>query len=355
MSNHIFRVCLVAAAFGASGAIERVAIAADPQEQQLAQALFDEGRRLMEAKRYGEACPKLAESQRLDPGGGTLLNLAICHEKDGKLATAKNDFDEALALAIKDGRKDRQTIARERMTAIDASIPRMTVMVAPSSDVDGLEVKLDGLVLRRAAWGVATPVDPGSHLVEATATGRAPWSSSVTLYAAQKRTVDVPALGPLTPLPLGGLVAPAGTANDGALGIQRPTIASDGPPDLGSFATVTVKPRGEPNPVFYTVLAGTLVTAGASVVTGVMAFAADEDAKKGCLPDRQYCRDQGSIDAADQARTLAWVSTITLGVAAAGFVALLIVPSRTEAPRSPVRGSASILPGGGSLGLAGEF
>jgi hypothetical protein len=355
------QLLVLAAVVGALSASSSAARAADPQEQQLAQALFDEGRRLMDGKRYGDACPKLAESQRLDPGGGTLLNLAICHEKEGKLATARSDFDEALSLATRDGRKDRQKIARERIAAIDAVIPRVTVIVAPAADIDGLEVKLDGLVLRRAAWGVATAVDPGSHVVEATATGRAPWSSTVQVDAGQKRNVDVPVLGPLAPLPLGGVAAaPHATAGEGGLGLQRPMIVTEGPgqgqgaPDAQVFGVMPAE-RGKPNPVYYAVLTTTLVSAGAAAVTGIVAFTADKDAKEGCLPDRKYCRDQESSDAADRASTMAWLSTVTLGVAAAGFIALLVIPSRTAAPASPLRGSASIVPGGGSLGLSGSF
>src|SRR5215468_9365477 len=135
----------------------RAGYAADPREQQLAQALFDEARQLMEQKRFSEACPKLAESQRLDPGGGTLLNLAVCHEKEGRLATAQTEYGEALSVAVKDARKDREAIARERLAALEGKIPRVVVVVPPAADVEGLEVKLDGLVLRRAAWGVALP------------------------------------------------------------------------------------------------------------------------------------------------------------------------------------------------------
>src|SRR6478735_9605838 len=55
--------------------------AASPTDQAKAEALFDEGRRLLAAARFAEACPKFAESQRLDSALGTLLNLGDCYEK----------------------------------------------------------------------------------------------------------------------------------------------------------------------------------------------------------------------------------------------------------------------------------
>ena len=53
-----------------------------------ARALFAEGRKLVDEGNYAEACPKLAESQKLDPGGGTILNLGICLRQQGRNAEA---------------------------------------------------------------------------------------------------------------------------------------------------------------------------------------------------------------------------------------------------------------------------
>src|SRR4051794_6818295 len=79
-------------------------------EQMLAQSLFEEGRRLMDSGKFAEACLKLAASLRLDPGAGTQLNLAVCHEQEGKLSTALLEFEEASRRALKDGRRDRERI-----------------------------------------------------------------------------------------------------------------------------------------------------------------------------------------------------------------------------------------------------
>src|SRR5262245_31572922 len=64
------------------------------QQQTIAEGLFREGRQAMRKGDYAAACPSLAESQRLDPSPGTLLNLAICEEQLGHLATAWAKYRE---------------------------------------------------------------------------------------------------------------------------------------------------------------------------------------------------------------------------------------------------------------------
>ena len=63
---------------GAQGASDKAA----------AEALFDQGVRLMKQNNFAEACPKLEESDRIDPAVGTLLYLGECYERVGKTASA---------------------------------------------------------------------------------------------------------------------------------------------------------------------------------------------------------------------------------------------------------------------------
>ncbi len=143
-----------------------------PQEKILAQSLFDDGRAKMQAGDFAAACPKLAESYRLDPAPGTFLNLGLCHESEGRLATAYAELSEALSRAIRDGRSDRQKTAREHLAAIAPRLSKLKLSVGAGAPPD-LKVEVDGIALARAAWDVAVPMDPGQHVLVASASGRA--------------------------------------------------------------------------------------------------------------------------------------------------------------------------------------
>jgi hypothetical protein len=166
-----------------------------PTERALAQTLFDEGRKLMTEKHYAEACAKFAKSQELDPSAGTFINLALCHESEGKLATAWAEFNEALSQALRDGRSDREQAAREHIEKLKPKLNQLTIAVSDAAKVKGFQVTLDGAPLREALWGVATPIDPGKHMVVATAPNKQTYSTSVSFEEpGVARTVELPPL-----------------------------------------------------------------------------------------------------------------------------------------------------------------
>src|SRR5229473_1941363 len=130
--------------------------AADPA---VAQALFEKGRSLMARGKYPEACEALAESQRREPAGGTLLNLALCHELEGKIASASSEFRDALNQARHDGRADRVKLAAEHLAAAEPKVPHLVLKGQAGGSASSLEWKLDGQPIANPASAVA--VDPG--------------------------------------------------------------------------------------------------------------------------------------------------------------------------------------------------
>lgn len=150
---------------------------------------------LTEKGRYSEACPKLAESQALDPGIGTLYNLSDCYEHVGRTAAAWSGFTEAASLANAAGQADRAGEARRRAAALEPKLSKLQIVVPPTAAVAGLEVRRDDAVLLPADWGKDAPVDPGKHVVSASAPGRPPWTKEVMVDKEGKVVlVEVPAL-----------------------------------------------------------------------------------------------------------------------------------------------------------------
>ncbi|PKN32506.1 MAG: hypothetical protein CVU63_18685, partial [Deltaproteobacteria bacterium HGW-Deltaproteobacteria-20] len=118
-----------------------LASADDTPPGKRADEFFERGRILLDEGRYPEACEAFGESMRMEPGGGTLLNLALCHELEGQFATALREYHEALDRAIADGRQDRIQLARTRSEVVTARVARFTVEIA---DTTGVTMTMDG-------------------------------------------------------------------------------------------------------------------------------------------------------------------------------------------------------------------
>ena len=163
-------------------------------EAALASALFTDGRTLMDKGKFAEACPKLAESHRLDPGGGVVLALALCREAEGKTASAWVAFEDALAFAKRDKRDDRKATIEQHLDALRPMLSRFSVSMSDGARAQGAVVTLDGRALAEASLGVAFVVDPGEHLLLARAPGKAPFRESIVIARAEEKSVTVPPL-----------------------------------------------------------------------------------------------------------------------------------------------------------------
>jgi hypothetical protein len=178
------------------GALTCIAlISASPAAaQDEAAKLRDEAKKLLAAGKTPEACEKLEAAVALGRKSEPMLELAQCHEKDNKTATAVAAYKEAATVARKERRYDREKTAKTRVYALEPKLPKLTITVSP--EATGAEVTVDGEPLDKAQLGKPRPVDPGEHFVEATAAGKKSWEHTVTIAASEKKTVTVPALAP---------------------------------------------------------------------------------------------------------------------------------------------------------------
>lgn len=173
--------------------VSSVALADDDAVSRAA-VLSREAEKLESEGKYGEACDKLEQSQSLDPRGGTILDLALCREKQGRVGTAYNLFEQAEKAAVAEKRSDRITTAKVHKNSLFAKLPRLTVTVPKESEVKGLEVSAGGQVIPQSEWGKAYPVDAGTIKVSASAPEKETWETTVEMKAGVKKAVSIPAL-----------------------------------------------------------------------------------------------------------------------------------------------------------------
>lgn len=307
------------------------ASSAQAQNVTSAEALFGEGRKLMDAGKFAEACPKFEASQRLDPGVGTLLNLAECYEKTGRTASAWAQFRAAIPAARAADSKEREELARQRSDALEPTLSKLTITLAPeASGTSGVQVRRDGAAVDAAELGSAIPVDPGKHVIEVTAPGKQPWSKTVAVGAnAAQLSVTVPALADASS-----------------------TTGTPGPTTGGAVSTDSMAPSGGSSQKTIAIVAGAAGVVGVAVGTvfGLKASSAWSDAKKGCT-DYPYGCTKGATNLASDAKGFGTFSTIGFVVGgvglASGAVLWFTAGSSESAPKVGV-GPTSLL-------VKGEF
>jgi hypothetical protein len=171
------RVFLAAFCAWASLASVPPAVAQTTDTRVAAESLFTSGRELMQAGKHREACQKFEASRRLEPALGTTLNLATCYEELGRTASAWAEFKGAAAEAQRLNDASRKAFALERAAALEPKLCRLRL----HADDPAMIVLRNGEVVDSGVLDNAIPVDPGSHEIEARATGKAPWKHTVVV------------------------------------------------------------------------------------------------------------------------------------------------------------------------------
>ncbi len=301
-----------------------------------AEELFKQGRAALEQKDYATACVKLAESNRLERAVGTLISLAQCEEARGKIAGARQHWQEAadLADAMQD-RLQRGPAAREKVSELEKRVPRLTVRAA-SHAPPNMTVKRDDLLLTAASFGSALPVDPGAHVLVVSAESREPKTFDVTLAEGDRKEIEVE--------PGAEIAKPQPRPEAPTSGAPQATTGSDNPE--GGASTMRYAAYG----------LGGLGVVGLGVGTGLGVAAiskwnsAHDACPQSCSSTSQAKKDSDSARSQGDASTVAFVVG---GAALAGGVVLWVLapPSKPSANAVSVR----IVPGFGGVSAMGIF
>jgi hypothetical protein len=98
-------------------------------------------------------------------------------------------------LAQKEQQPERESIATERVRALESKLSYVILEPPAGTKPPGLVIELDGVPLGQAALGSPLPIDPGSHVVEARAPGRATHRENFEIPTEPvRRVLTLPAL-----------------------------------------------------------------------------------------------------------------------------------------------------------------
>jgi hypothetical protein len=300
--------------------------APDPTQ---AERLFVEAKELLKDGRTAEACAGLAQSQALDPAGGTLLELAYCLELQGKLATSYARYEEALALAQRDQNDRRAELAHEHLTALAPRLVKIEIRVSAGARAQkDLEIRRDGACVDPTSWDKAVAVDPGKHVITAVAPGTIPWEAGIELTQE----------GSATPVEVPPLQMPA---------TFLPVWAPPPPPRLLPLPAASAPGSLIPGIVVLGVgVVGLGVSAGLGQTALTMGSEVLHTCRHGLCPPSQQAK-------GDQANVLATASTVGFiagaVIATAGVVFLVVKPF--GGGKAPL----GLKAGPGSLSLVGTF
>ena len=299
----------------------------------------------MKQNSFADACPKLEESERIDPAVGTLLYLGECYERVGKTASAWATFREAASLATNSNQADRARVAGSRAQDLEPKLSRLSIELAPEvARIAGVTVKRGAQRLEPSLYGTPLPVDPGEYRIEVSAPGYETWSTPIKVEGGgASASVRVP-----------GLVKGSEEAAVPAV-TPAPSGAATAPPS-------TVPPPAQPEPGLTTRQTLGIVIGGVGVVGlglgtyfGVQAISKNSDAESFCKADN-LCSSQG-ISLTDKARKDATASNIAFAAGGA-LVALGVVVFVTGGRSSDTERLALVpvlAPGTAAASILGRF
>lgn len=178
---------------GAALASASVDARAQSAQEAAAQVRFSKGRELFIANKFAEALVELRAAVELYASPNTRLYIGRCERELGHPAAAFVELQRAATEAADRARTDpryasTRDAARQEAGALEGKFGRV---VLRAKDAQGAQLTVAGAPFAAAALGIATPIDPGTVEITATAKGKLPFKKTVAIKAGETTEVNV--------------------------------------------------------------------------------------------------------------------------------------------------------------------
>ena len=353
------RVCVLSSVLLLAYLGTGTAQAATDQERAGARAAATAGADAFDAEKYQQALDLFQRAQSLVHSPVHLSYIGRCQVKLGMLVEARETFlklkreqvDDDTHEAVKRAVAEAATLVEQ----VEPRLPYLAIKVSGAEPGEAVSVTVDGKPIAPALVGIATPANPGEHIVRATAAGKDSGEVKVTLAEGQRQELVVTLLATESAAPTAPMTQPSAGESAGG---QSAGQSAEGPvTDQGTGGDGFRVPA-------YVAFGLGAVGLGFGTYFALDAGSAADEADELCGGSRESCtlvagatrqEVEDKNDQAGQSRTLAIVGFALGGVGVAAGVTLLVLSmdGSSESPQS----TASVMPyaGPSEIGLVGYF
>ncbi len=325
------------------------AFAQSDADRATARELGKDGQTALDKKDYKTAEDLFHRGESLFHAPTLLLGYARAEAGLGKVVNATESYSRIIREGVAPGAPqvfvDAVAAAKAEIGATQARIATVTITITGPTDP---KVTLDEVAVPSAALGVKRPIDPGSHVVKATADGWDPGQTTFNVAdagsaaaalamtkSAAPIVAAVPGAAPITTTPAGDTSQPA-SADTGPSGSHSNTQRTLGLVGMG--------------------VGGAGLVVGA--ITGVLALGKHSTLATAC-PGGACPASANESDTISSYHSMATISTIGFiagGVLAAGGAVLFFTaPHGNGAPATGTGPSVQPFVGLGTIGAVGRF
>jgi hypothetical protein len=352
--------CFLVATLLLSGALTPTLALAQSSDADKATArdLTIEGYKALETRDYAAALDRFSRADALYHAPSVILGLARAQVGLGKLVTAQELYNRAahepLPPNASTASKKAVADAQKELDALSRRIPSVIINVKGS---DAPQVKLDGIEVRTAALGVKRPVDPGKHVITASAAGLATSEVTVTVAEGKSESVTLE-LKPrqAEPPPVVAVAPVAKPATVVPIQPQAPPPPAMTPPPPVAPEPDQITAHGSSRKTLGFIAVGVggagLLVGG---ITGGLALSKHSELTEACgdnlCPQAQMGTLKPKIDAYETVGAVSTIGFIAGGALVATGVILILTAPRSKTTQA----SVAPLVGPGFIGANGSF